>query len=286
MPKTQAGLSDEKAARMMVALRNGDTLRQFGVTAYRLKAYFESHPDYVREAMPLIEKNAKAALLRTGKWRDKTHCKYGHPLFGNTVYVRRNGKRQCLIRAKRRDGAPPPPTAEQLKQVTAALNAGRPLRLICAGMIGPKRDATPIVSYIKLNAYRRQKPVFDRFVLSATARNNSKGQQRRHNPQAFRVQVVRTEANDFYKILGMVPAGMPGDVRDDITQSIMLALLEGSLQRDQVGARVRQFVVEHNRMFPTKFAKFGDSPLLSLDEALFDDGTMTRGDTVTRGLWD
>ena len=52
MPTTQAGLSDEKAARMMVALRNGDTLRHFGVRAYRLKAYFAAHPDYAREAMP------------------------------------------------------------------------------------------------------------------------------------------------------------------------------------------------------------------------------------------
>jgi len=39
-------------------------------------------------------------------------------------------------------------------------------------------------------------------------------------------------------------------------------------------------------MFPTKYAKFGDSPLVLLDEVLFDDGTATRGDRVSRGLWD
>ena len=88
------------------------------------------------------------------------------------------------------------------------------------------------------------------------------------------------------RILGMVPAGLPADVRDDIAQSIMLALLEGSLQRDQVGARVRQFIAEHNRRFPTKFAKFGDSPLVSLDEVMFDGGRATRGDTVSRALSD
>jgi hypothetical protein len=37
-------------------------------------------------------------------------------------------------------------------------------------------------------------------------------------------------------------------------------------------------------MFPTQYRKFGDSALLSLDEALFDDGPTTRGGTVTRGL--
>jgi hypothetical protein len=154
------------------------------------------------------------------------------------------------------------------------------------GMIGPQRAATPIVSAIKLNSYRRQNPAFDRFVLSAIAKSNSRGQQRRHNSESFRVQVVRSEANDFFKIVSMVPVGLPTDVRDDIAQSIMLALLEGTLQRDQVGARVRQFVAEHHRLFPTKFAKFGDSPLVSLDEVMFDSGSATRGDTVSRGLWD
>jgi hypothetical protein len=42
---------------------------------------------------------------------------------------------------------------------------------------------------------------------------------------------------------------------------------------------------DHERRFPTRYAKFGDSPLVSLDEALFDDGSTTRGDTVSRGLW-
>lgn len=37
---------------------------------------------------------------------------------------------------------------------------------------------------------------------------------------------------------------------------------------------------------PTKFRKFGDSLLVSLDEQFFDDGTATRGATVSCGLWD
>jgi hypothetical protein len=34
------------------------------------------------------------------------------------------------------------------------------------------------------------------------------------------------------------------------------------------------------------FAKFGNSLLVSLDEVLFEGGTATRGDTVSKGLWD
>jgi hypothetical protein len=49
---------------------------------------------------------------------------------------------------------------------------------------------------------------------------------------------------------------------------------------------VRDYVSAHNRKYPTKYAKFGNSPLVSLDEVLFEDGTATRGDTITGGLWD
>lgn len=54
MPATLGGLSDDKAARMMTALREGRTLRKFGVKAPRLEAYFKANPDYEREARPLM----------------------------------------------------------------------------------------------------------------------------------------------------------------------------------------------------------------------------------------
>jgi hypothetical protein len=50
-------------------------------------------------------------------------------------------------------------------------------------------------------------------------------------------------------------------------------------------AHVKQFITDHNRIFPTNFAKFGDARLASLDEVLFEDGSTTGGDTVSRGLW-
>jgi hypothetical protein len=44
MPVSPIGLSEEKAARMMKALREGRTLRKFFVKAWRLEAYFKAHP--------------------------------------------------------------------------------------------------------------------------------------------------------------------------------------------------------------------------------------------------
>ena len=94
----------------------------------------------------------------------------------------------------------------------------------------------------------------------------------------------RDQANDYYQIRSMLPATFPD--KDDVVGAIFEDLLTCILKREEVKPRVQAYIVAHNRMFPTKYAKFGDSPLVSLDEVLFDDGTATRGDAVSRGLWD
>jgi hypothetical protein len=143
-----------------------------------------------------------------------------------------------------------------------------------------------IVDAAAFYRYRRENPDFDRFVAATIANNNSRGQLIRYARVRTRLRTTarREEANDYQKILAMFSANFPG--RNDAAQDVFVALYEGSLQRKDVRARVKQFITAHNRMFPTDFAKFGDSKLVSLDEVLFDDGTMTRGDTVTRRLWD
>jgi hypothetical protein len=282
---TPKGLSDEKAARMMAALREGRTLRTFGVRAPRLEAYFKTHPDYAREALLLTEKNGEAALLRKGaRLRNLTHCKHGHPLSGANISYEPNGRRKCLTCVKRREAAPRPPTQTQVDQVTAALNAGKTLSLICQGRIGAEYGQPRIVSFRKLRLYRRLNPAFDRFVISATANNNSKAQLRRWRPLEERTRIIRDQNNDYRKILAMLPANFPD--KDDVISDIFEALSNGSLQRTDVGARVKHYVTAHYRMFPTNFAKFGDARLVSLDEVLFEGGTMTRGDNVSQSLWD
>jgi hypothetical protein len=70
---SKPGLNEEKAARMMVALREGRTLRKFGVKAPRLEAFLATHTEYAQEALPLIEINKKLAFKRKGivfaQWR-------------------------------------------------------------------------------------------------------------------------------------------------------------------------------------------------------------------------
>jgi hypothetical protein len=71
-----------------------------------------------------------------------------------------------------------------------------------------------------------------------------------------------------------------------VINEVIISLLEGRLHRSQIGTKIQSYIRAHNRMFPTMFAKFGSAKLVSLDEVLFEDGSATRGDTVSRGLWD
>ena len=73
----------------------------------------------------------------------------------------------------------------------------------------------------------------------------------------------------------MVPSNLPPEVRDDIVQFIFMALLEGSLRRDEVKARIGQFVKEHNR--EANKHDTGKYGLISLDAPIFADGSTNPG---------
>jgi hypothetical protein len=284
MPATPKGLSDEKAARIMVGLRGGQTPREFGVTPASLEAYLEVHPEYAREARPLIEANAKVAYLRRGaNYRDKTHCKHGHPLSGDNLYLAplRN-ERKCRTCVRLRQSAPKPPDRAQIERATAALIAGQTINQICWGKVGIKKVSKPILNFGKLKLHRRLNPDFDQFVLDMTKDNTSRGPILRR--QRARTAAIRQERNDYHKIRAMLPANFPD--RDDVVSDIFQALLSGSLQRDQVGARVQHYIAQHNRSFSTQYPKFGGQRLRSLDAPLFIEGAGTLGDRISRGLWD
>lgn len=271
---------------MLATLREGRTLKKYGVKASRLQAYFEVNPDYAREALPLIDANAKAARLRKGAPRRAlTHCKHGHPFSGDNVYFApgRN-ERKCWTCVRRRDKAPKAPSQEQIQQVTAALNAGKTIKEICWGLVNDRKVCVPILGFRKLKLHRELNPDYNRFVVAAMADHNSKGQQRRFNPVRYRIAIVRGQNEDFRKILAMVPRTLAN--RDDIAASVFEDLMNGRLQRDQVKLRLPGYIATQNAMFPVMFRKFGSSPLVSLDDVLFEDGTTTRGDMISGGLWD
>jgi hypothetical protein len=150
---------------------------------------------------------------------------------------------------------------EALVKVEAALKAGATINQIIHGRPageGKCNSALRIVDGGILFRYRRENPEFDRFVADAIKNNNSIGQQIRHARERTRMQTARArdETNDYHKILAMLPLGFPD--RDDVVSAVFEDLLTGTLKREDVKARLRSYIVAHNRMFPTKYAKFGN----------------------------
>jgi hypothetical protein len=284
------GLSDERAARFMVALRGGMTPHLFGVNTKSLELYFATHPDYALEARPLIETNAAAARRRKGsRLRKLTEmfCLKGlHAMTGSNVRIDPSRGRRCCLACRNfaRDN-PPQMTSQDVTKVRQALEAGASTRQILGGhpVGGGKIDRRLILTTRhKFYQQRRLDPEFNLFV--ATSISDHRGVGLRIHFQRKLSAAKKEEANDYYKIRAMLPASFPD--KDDVVGDIFEAMLNGSLRREDVKDRVQTYIAAHNRMFPTKYARFGDSPLVSLDEVLFDDGTATRGDTVSRGLWD
>ena len=300
------GMPTKLADEFMRRLKAGETLRRITsgdkrcgpalVTPQRFKKHCELHPVWAAEAMHLAKANAKAAdRLKSinSYWRKRTQqlCLKGlHPMVGSNVRIDPStGRRACLACRKIAAKNPPSMKPAMIALVKREIDRGISLSQLTFGRPtggGAKNPSLKIVDPAVFYHQRRIDPEFDRYVLERIANNSSRGQRIRYARARARIQseARREEANDYERILALFPTSFPG--REDAAQDVFVALLEKSLKREDVGVRVKQFIAGHNRMFPTNFAKFGDSALVSLDEAIFDDGSGTRGDNVTRGLWD
>jgi hypothetical protein len=290
-------MTQNQAKDVLTALRAGSTLRRFTnggamgpaiVSLTKYHAHKATFPEWADVVTPLEERNRIAAdYLKGPEWkRQQTHCKRGHLLSGENLGIKNLGPKRAPTRFCRTcnreqanfGGVIKPEVVIKVKEL---LLRGVPVGHIQSSSRGSKHYT---VSAQTLTRYRRENPDFNLFVIDATKDNQRLSQVRRY--QRLKSAAAREQANDYYTIRGMVPTYLPDHVRDDITQDVMIAMLEGSLALSDVRQRIGKFVTDHNRLFPTKFAKFGDSPLVSLDQVLFDDGNTTRGDTVSRGLWD
>jgi hypothetical protein len=240
---TPPGLSYEKAARIMLGLRAGKTLRQLWAKASRLQAYFTSHPEYAHEARPLIEANVEVARRRRGaRLSNRTHCLNGHAFAEHGRDTVFNGwrVRKCRACEKARSQRGDKMKPGVLEDVKAALKKG-----LTISAITKSGRSTRLLKHNALARHRRENPDFDRFVLESTKDNVSRGQVLRW--QRIRNVAAREEANDYYKIRAMLPAGLPD--KDDVVSAVFEDLLTGALKREDLKARLQSYIVAHNRMF-------------------------------------
>lgn len=302
-------MTEKTAQAVMAALRAGRTLNsicskrrsnsEWIEYRSRFLAYCAQHPEYAAEADALIEKNAAVARKQKGYLRQRTHCNQGHSLLDPSnvrISIEPKGwiRRRCLICEKNQQRTAMTP--QELRRVSEAVKAGFKLQDITRSTSGRRL----ICSFAKLKQHRVQHPEFDRFIIqNASGTSRAQLMQFRIVPTnaSFEyaaqtiIKPVRKEVPPFlYRdgdiewISSLIPRGFPG--RDDVVQNTFIDLCARAIGRDEVPARIKKMIAEQERLFPTKYRKFGNSQLVSLDEVLFEDGGATRGNLVARGLWD
>jgi hypothetical protein len=280
-------MADEFIAR----LKAGSTVRKLTlgikgcgrllVTVGRFKQHCELNPDWAAEAWRISKANTTAG--RSARFRAMTHCKYGHPLSGDNLYMftsRGRQERKCVICNKRLAMFGRRVSEDQARRVVEALNGGRTIAQIT------KSGPMYVVASQALLLFRQRHPKFDRFVV-----DRSRANARVHLAEAGarRAQVHRASSiaqhgvDIFLLIRSAVPSTLPAQIRDDVIQAIALAVVEGKLRPTDIRRRVREYVTLQFR----QFSKYGPA---SLDARLSDGGNATLLDRLSTdagtGYWD
>jgi hypothetical protein len=273
------GLSDERAVRFMIELRDGRTPNSVNVKLHQLDTYFAAQPGYARAARPLIETNSKAPLLRKGaRRRSRTHCWRGHEFavhgLGYKNHVNGRQYRYCKLLINSRKGNKL--ADDVVEKIKTLVRAGvRVHSFTVAGKPGY------LARFNSVKLLRSQDAEFDRLV-----RLNS---QRKIITTNVRMptltgRIAAQPDETFSAVDAAVSRRLPHHIRDDVMGQLILDLFEGRVDVSQVAKYAQAYTRQaYNQM---NYAGFGNSKLVSLDEVMFDDGTATRGDTVSRGLWD
>jgi hypothetical protein len=266
-------MTEADAANLLRLVREGSPLRSIldkagsGFTTWHYRKYCRANPAFHAEVLAASKANEIAKKCANGQRRfaNKTHCPKGHEYSGENVGMklsRGRPSRFCRVCSRLAAATVRPMSAEQVEKVKALVNKGVTVHEIAHG------GELHVTGHRNIKHQRSIDPAFDRLMA-----RGKDIRRKRKDDEAYR------------KIRAMVPANLPAAIRDDIVQDIMHALFEKLITRDQVRGRISKFITEQFKKFPTKFAKFGNARLVSLDEVLFDDGNTTRGDTISEGLW-
>jgi hypothetical protein len=291
------GIPPDMAIEFMNRLKAGSTVRKLTgggkalgpalVTFDRFKKHCELHPEWGAEAWRISKINCNLGKgYRLRKLTEMFCLKGLHRMIGANVRIDPSRGRRCCLACRNfaRDN-PPKMTALAIANVRKALQAGATTSQICNGHPaggGRINRSLILTTGHKFYQQRRLDPEFNRFVLDAIEKRIGAS-----NPVlavAAGTYKYQWDPGDPELIRSMLPEYFPD--KDVVVNEVIVSLLEGRLDRSQIGEKLRLYIKAHYRAFPTNFAKFGNSRLVSLDEVLFEDGSTTRGDTVWRGLWD
>lgn len=222
-----------------------------------------------------------------------THCKNGHELTGDNVYVWKHGKtrgllRQCKIcareRGKKKDYSGNLSEAT-VRRVIEAVESGATLTALSGNSRNGKVPF--VVNVTRLSIFRKNTPKFDRWITprllkNAEANRVALAQERRKTVPT----ILLVKSHD---IMDVIRAGIPQhwdrEKQNDVLGRVWLELSEGRVKRHQIPDAIKQASIAHNRMFSEWAMGGGAGKWRSLDAPAFADGTMTVGETVSNGLW-
>lgn len=302
-------MNSSEAATFMVRLEAGHSLRMVtgGIegqpiicSAAAFYKHCELHPEWGTRALDLIERNRKLADSRKGKkiyTETATHCRRGH-LLAEGLIIDKRGKRYCRLcnLDTVRRGAKVTPA--KIEQVRNAFITGMSAREITSPM-GKRKSIVSVPTLRRLKVENPDIAILQyQYARTVQARNMLSSLQAvvRIDPGIIKagsfdaakpsaeIEVYIHRAGDVEWLYSLTPRYLPRSARDEIVSNTFLELYERRIDREGVPACIKAMVTAHNRDNPMK--AYGDirSPL-PLDAPAYLDGTMTRVEIVSEGLW-
>ena len=285
-----AGISDVVAEECMARLRAGSSVRKLTsglrlghalVTRARFKKHCELHPEWGAEAWRISKANTKAG--RGARFRAMTHCKHGHPLSGDNLYMftsRGRQERKCVICNKRLAKFERRVSEDQARRVVESLNEGRTLRQIT------KSGPSYVLNNTALLLFRKRHPKFDRLVLRLSTANAKVhlAEAGARRAQTTRAATIAAHGDDYFDLIqSVVPSTLPIEIRKEVISAMASDVVEAKLRAADIRKRAATYVAAYFK----KNSKYGDR---SLDAHLFHDGNATLLDRLSTdagaGYWD
>ncbi|MET4484363.1 hypothetical protein [Bradyrhizobium sp. F1.13.3] len=259
----------------------------------RLRLYRKSNPAWEAKFKPVITRNSRLATA-AGSRGYQTHCKYGHALTDDNVKVdSRNGTRACITCRRAFIGAPV--TEEAIRTVECGLLTGMSFKQLTSPAAG--RRST--LSFLQVRTLRLTRPdVNRRWAMAARNPGTVRSFSSVHSiapirglPVEIPSDFVRNDIplyvpqdGDYEWLYSFTPRYLQKSARDDIVGDLWIELSERRVSRTDIPACARRLIAAFNKENPMK--AYGDihSPL-PLDAPAYLDGTMSRVEIVSEGLW-
>lgn len=304
-PQIEAPLSLSKGSRFLIAgdiemieewLSKGVSLRKLlsYYDVWRLKLYRKNNPAWDAKFKPIIIRNSKIAVALGSRKLRKTHCKNGHELTEENTHINAvSGFRACAACHRAFNGAPVTP--QMIQNVERGLLTGMSFSDLTRSVGGSRS----IISGKQLRNLRTSRPdVNERFALAA------------RNPATIRsfasagtvapfggllastsrdflrndIELYLPRDGDYDWLFSLTPRYLSQNARDIIVSDIFLELSERRVDRAGVPSCAKRMIAAYNKENPMK--AYGDirAPL-PLDAPAYLDGTMSRVEIVSEGLW-